>query len=141
MSPVKNFTVISMLVLSACSSTEQTQQKLSVDEDPRIGEEVKSVCSTRFIKGWQHVDNDKNALILNMPRNQSYKVSLIGTCDADWALSKIAIVSRTGSSCLYQGDKVFTDSNMNIPSSCTVNKIELWHPEKLAPLKSDENKP
>lgn len=134
----KSLLTISLVAfLSACSSTEEKKEIVSVENDPRIGEEVKSVCSIRSIRGWQHVDNDRDALIVNMPRDKSYKLSLMGFCDAEWAMTKIAVVSKTGSQCMHRGDKVLTDSDVMSSGACTIHKIQEWLPERL---KEQDNK-
>ena len=128
------------MFISACSSTESKKELVSVENDPRIGDEVKSVCSIRSIRGWQHVDNDRDALIVNMPRDKSYKLSLMGFCDAEWAMTKIAVVSKTGSQCMHRGDKVLTDSDVMSSGACTIHKIQEWYPEKLKEQDEKESK-
>lgn len=132
--------IVVALAISGCGSTGEKKEVVSIENDPRIGQEVKSVCSIRSIRGWQHVDNDRDALIVKMPRDKSYKLSLMGFCDAEWAMTKIAVVSKTGSQCMHRGDKVLTDSDVMASGACTIHKIQEWYPEKLAELNKENTK-
>lgn len=126
--------------MAGCSSTGD-ENTVSVENDPRIGEEVSQACFTRNISGWAPVDNDNKALIAVMRGNEHYKVDLSGPCDPDLAMMRIAIQSRPGSSCLSRGDKIKTDGDLSrgYGTACTVTRIYEWDPDALDAV--EENKP
>lgn len=114
--------------LSGCSSTtEKETPRYTKENDPRVGDSVSQVCFNSGISGWSEVDNDRNALLVHFGVNRIYKVQLIGMCEADWAMSRIAVISRTNSSCMSRGDKVLTDAQNHATSSCSITKIYEWH--------------
>jgi len=123
--------------LSACATTEKAP-KVSIEEDPRIGPEVDRACSIRHIRGWSQVDNDRNALIVNLSHKKSYKVSLIGACQPEWANFAIGIENKIASHCITKHDKLYTDSQDFKGMHCRITKIEEWYPDKLKE-KSQEN--
>jgi len=115
----------------SCASTEREEALVSVENDPRIGEKVQQACFINSIRSWSNVANDNNALLIHMNRKQMFKLNLTGTCDADWAIYRIAIIGKTGSACVQRGDKLTTDANTMRGMSCTIMSINKWHPEKL----------
>jgi len=129
--------ILLVIQLSACTSSEPIKApKYDKDNDPRIGEKVTQVCFTSSISGWSEVDNDRSALIVHFGNKESYKVDLVGACQADWAMMSIALVSRTNSSCLSIGDKLFTDAQTNRHASCRITGIHEWD---VNPGDSEEN--
>ncbi|WNC67969.1 DUF6491 family protein [Thalassotalea nanhaiensis] len=124
-----------LLLLTACASTEQSQKDKPVD--PRQGEAVNQICFTGNMDGWSPLEGDNKALIVFDRRDDAYKLDLVGTCDPQWAMMRIATVSRGASNCLSRGDKIFTDAGMSRHDSCTIMKIYKWHPENV----TDEKKP
>lgn len=115
-------------LLAGCASNDDlVKAKYDKENDPRVGDEIERVCFNNNISGWSDVDNDNNALLVHFGAKRSYKVKLIGMCEADWAMARIAVVSRIGSSCMSVGDKIVTDAQMNSLSSCTITDIYEWH--------------
>lgn len=123
-----NLSIIGLL--SGCAgSSEQAKSQYAIDNDPRVGEEVRQVCHTRSIRSWSNVDNDRDALLVHLNNNRTYKVSLIGACDPDWAMFEIAVITRTGSGCMSAGDRIVTDAQPERRSSCSISRIYEWHEE------------
>lgn len=137
-------TLVSALLLMGCQTSPETPKK-DVKPDIRIGEEVNQICFARSINGWETVDKRNDVIVLNKNVKDKYILSIAGICDPQWAMSRIGTVSRGNSSCLSRGDKIITDNNMNQNASCTIMKINEWHPEKLvekpteAVMKTEEN--
>jgi hypothetical protein len=109
-------------LLVACSSapTEIADTK----PDPRQGEQVRNVCFQQQIRNWRKLDN--RAVIVEMGVKDEYKLELMGTCQPDDAFINIGLVSRGGSSCLNEGDKLVTDARYN-DGSCSIRRIYKWN--------------
>jgi len=123
------------LSITACTNTPDNKQGDTAKKvSPRQGEEVQQVC---HINGWNNAAGERNAIIVHDRKRQAYKVSLIGMCDADWAMHKIALTSKTGRDCLTRGDKVATDASTSRGTACTVMKIHEWLPKQKASEKSE----
>jgi len=131
-----SITALCATLLMGCQTSPDTNQK-TAKADVRIGEEVNQICFARSINGWETVDKRNNLIVLNQNVNDKYALGLAGICDPQWAMSRIGTVSRGNSSCLSRGDKIVTDNNMNRNASCTIMKINKWHPEKLVEKPSD----
>jgi len=123
--------LVSCFFISSCASTNTEEVLVSVENDPRIGDKVQQACFINSINSWSNVDNDHNALLIHMNSRQKYKLNLAGTCDADWAIYRIAIIGKSGSACVQRGDRLRTDANTMRGMSCTIMSINKWHPEKL----------
>ncbi|OUS23227.1 hypothetical protein A9Q98_15875 [Thalassotalea sp. 42_200_T64] len=132
----KSVVFFAVALLSACAATDNPKQEKA--PDIRLGEEVNQICFNRNMDGWRPLEDDNKALIVFDRRRQAYKLDLIGTCDPQWAMLRIATISRGNSSCLSRGDKVITDADMSRHDSCTIMKIHKWHPEKLQDEDSQE---
>lgn len=135
---VKPLLILSSVFITACASTEAEKSAVSIENDPRIGDKVNQACFISYMDGWSNVDNDDNALIITMRRNQQYKLNLAGSCDADWAMYRIAIMGKSGSGCIQRGDKIKTDANTLRGMNCTIMSINQWHPEKLELLAEEQ---
>ncbi|PAJ73764.1 hypothetical protein CJF42_14045 [Pseudoalteromonas sp. NBT06-2] len=122
-------TLVSAFFLMGCQTNPDTN-KQETKPDIRIGEEVNQICFARSINGWEAVDKRNDVIVLNKNVKDKYILSLAGICDPQWAMSRIGTVSRGNSSCLSRGDKIITDNNINRNASCTIMKINKWHPEK-----------
>lgn len=128
-------------ILCAFSLTACTNNKLNTEPkkiDPRQGEEVNQICFNRTMDSWSPLEGENKALLVYDSRNDPYKLDLIGTCDPEWAMMRIATISRGASNCLSRGDKVITDADMDRHDSCTIMRIYKWHPEKLDKEESQE---
>lgn len=127
-----NLTLLTLIsgLLFGCASSDQ-EQAFSYDKnnDPRIGQAVDRVCFSNAISGWGEVDNDPDGLLVHFGSNRTFKLDLIGMCEPDWAMTKVAFISRSGSNCLAKGDKVVTDSQRDRHSSCVVSAIHEWQPQ------------
>ncbi|NQZ24614.1 MAG: hypothetical protein HRT53_21545 [Colwellia sp.] len=135
MNNLSNILISGCMILSiGCSTTSEDKQVKTVKKiSPRQGEEVQRVCN---INGWSN--GERNSLIVHNSKRESYKLSLIGMCDAEWAFSKIAMSSHFGRDCITRGDKIATDANTSRGATCTVMKIHQWLPEKEKSENTDE---
>ena len=129
------FSTFIVLLVSGCASNTPTEPEAI---DPRLGEEVNQICFNRTMDSWSPLKDDNKAIIVSDRHKQEYKLSLIGTCDPEWAMMRIATISRGASNCLARGDKVITDADMNRHDSCTIMKINKWHPDKTENAKKED---
>ena len=121
--------VVTILVSACVTSGNDVSEPKKVD--PRQGEEVNQICFNRNMDGWSPLEGNNKAILVTDRRRDEYKLDLIGTCDPQWAMMRIATISRGNSSCLSRGDKIVTDADMNMQDSCTIRRIYKWHPDKL----------
>ncbi|MFT5294013.1 MAG: hypothetical protein ACI9YH_000019 [Colwellia sp.] len=127
-----------MIIAVGCSTTSENSLSENTKQvSPRQGEEVQRVCN---INGWSNAESNKNAIIVHNSRREAYKLSLIGMCDADWAMHKIGMTSKGGRNCLSRGDKIVTDADVSRGAVCTVMKIYHWLPEDQESKKTVEEK-
>ena len=119
------------LYMAGCA-TQEDKVVIPLDSDPRIGDQVKQVCFTSSIRSWSDVDNDRNALLLIMNNRKEYKLKLTPGCDPQWAMTRMAIISRNGS-CMSQGDRIKTDGDMmpGYAPGCVVTRIYEWNPDAV----------
>ncbi|WP_394175769.1 DUF6491 family protein [Thalassotalea litorea] len=118
-----------LLVIGGCSGNGE-QSSAAKEVDPRQGKEVSQVCYASSLDSWSTLDSERKALLIYPRSNKAYKLTLSGTCDPQWAFTRIATVQRMGSSCLSRGDKVVTDVTGGMVDSCIITRIYEWHPEK-----------
>jgi hypothetical protein len=135
--PVKKITIILMvmlpILLTGCVSTLDEKVENSPDSDPRVGKQVNQICFSQTVRSWNKVDNDRDAVILVMNNRDSYKLKISSGCDPDWAMSHIAVIKRSGSSCYSRGDRIKTDGDafQGYGTACTILVINKWDPEAL----------
>ena len=122
---LKNILRLLPVLLAGCASVSEDKAGIPLDSDPRIGAEVNQVCFTRNIHSWNKVDNDRQALILEMNNRETYKLKLGGGCDPDWAMVQIAVITRGGANCFSSGDRIRTDGDMR-GMACMILKINKW---------------
>ena len=120
---------LTMSLISACANNDESKEPKKID--PRQGEEVNQICFNRNMDGWSPLEGNNKAILVTDRKRDEYKLDLIGTCDPQWAMMRIATISRGNSSCLSRGDKIVTDADMNMQDSCTIMRIYKWHPEKF----------
>lgn len=132
--PLTSLMILAPLLLAGCASAPDEKDKTPVDLDPRVGEEVTQVCFIRNIDSWSNPDNDNDALILRMNNRDSYKLKLGGSCDPDWAMVHIAVISRGGANCFSAGDRIKTDSDTSrgYGSACIITRINKWDPDAVS---------
>ncbi|MCW8925602.1 MAG: DUF6491 family protein [Xanthomonadales bacterium] len=138
----KTLTVLAVMLplyISGCA-TQEEKVAISLDSDPRIGDEVKQVCFARNVDSWSDVDNDRNAVVLRMKNRDYYKLKLSGGCDPQWAMMNLALITRGGSNCYTRGDRVKTDGDAfrGYASACVITQINKWDPDAVK--KADQHK-
>lgn len=117
-------------ILAACASTllvacsTAPMETADAKPDPRQGEQVRNICFQQQIRNWRKLDN--RSVIVEVGVRDEYKLELMGTCQPDDAFLNIGLVSRGGSSCLNEGDKLITDARYN-DGSCSIRRIYKWN--------------
>ncbi|TLU67211.1 hypothetical protein FE810_02705 [Thalassotalea litorea] len=129
LSTLKYYLLTTLLAIGGCSGNGE-QSSAAKEIDPRQGKEVSQVCYASSLDSWSTLDSERKALLIYPRSNKAYKLTLSGTCDPQWAFTRIATVQRMGSSCLSRGDKVVTDVTGGMVDSCIITRIYEWHPEK-----------
>jgi hypothetical protein len=118
------------MILGACASTllvacsTAPMETADAKPDPRQGEQVRNICFQQQIRNWRKLDN--RSVIVEVGVRDEYKLELMGTCQPDDAFTSIGLVSRAGTSCLNEGDKLITDARYN-DGSCSIRKIYKWN--------------
>lgn len=132
--------VLLAISVTGCATSQDDRVQIPLESDPRVGEQVTQVCFTQNLDSWQNVDNDRKALIVKMSNREYYKLKLSGICDADWARTTIAVITRPGSGCFSRGDKVKTDADtaQGYGSGCTIMAINRWNPDAVKQAESEE---
>lgn len=96
--------------------------------DPRIGEEVRSICFQSSINGWRALKGEDDVVLLNRGVNDWYRVELLGVCrwtDFRSALA-IGIESRPAGGCVTRGDVIIVEDGPGFNRRCTITKIYEW---------------
>ena len=119
------FSGLVAVALSACETTSQDAAENN-EPDPRQGEEVRQLCFTGSINGWSEGPTRKS-IILSKGVRDKYLVTVSGVCDIDDAFMRVGIDTFGNSSCLSQGDKIFTDAPSSIGGPCYVRDIYEWN--------------
>ena len=122
-------------------------EEMSLDEDPRLGKEVRRICFARTIDGFSFVDEYDNTVLLEEGVNDLYLVTLSGACSHNRLrfAQSVAIDTRPGGGCLTRGDRlIFSDSfDFSGRSSldfqrCLVRDIYEWDEDALDEEPEDE---
>jgi len=121
-------------LVTGCATPQDDKAQITLDSDPRVGEEVQHVCYVRDLDGWQNVDDDSKAVILRMRNRETYKVTLKGPCYPDFASLTVAVRTRSGSGCFSAGDEVRTDGDAFRGSGpgCTITSTHKWDSEAVS---------
>lgn len=122
-------TCAAAIFLAACSTAAQTEVA-DAKPDPRQGKEVKQICFNQQIRNWR--ENDRRSIIVEKGVKEEYKLELVGTCQPNDAFLSIGLISRGGSSCLSEGDRLITDARYN-DGPCSIRKIYEWNKDAAQP--------
>ena len=96
--------------------------------DPRIGEEVNSICFRRNIRRWRAVKGEDDVVLLGKSVSRWHRVELLGGCD-EYVFrfaQKIAIEGSPGSGCLYPGDNIIVSDGPGFHRRCVIMRIYEW---------------
>lgn len=117
----------------------KTGDAASTKSDPRIGEEVRSICFGSSINGWRSVKGEDDVVLLERGVNQWYRVELVGGCDERLFRSafSINIESTPGSLCVGKGDVIIVEDSPSFQRRCFIKRIYKW--DEDAVLDEDEN--
>ena len=124
------FTICS--ALAACSTTaSKTERGMSqFKDDPRLGEEVSSICFKGNIDGFS--DAAGNTIVLREGVNRHYRVSLSGFCPNLKHAQSLAFERQSG--CARRGDYILVSESVFSlddgdgfgPDRCFINEIYEW---------------
>ena len=108
--------------------------------DPRIGEEVRSICFGRNINGWKSLKGVDGVVLLEKGVNDWYYVEVSGGCRArtfNFATA-IGIESRPAGGCVTQGDVIIVRDTANFNRRCFIKKIYEWDGDAQAPADDED---
>lgn len=125
------------LILAACAATlfaactTPATQTAEANPDPRQGEAVRNICFSQQIRNWRELD--RRSVIVEVSGKEEYKLDLIGACQPGDAFTSIGLISRVGGgSCLEPGDKLVTDSRLDM-GPCSISRIYKWNKDAAKP--------
>lgn len=111
--------------------------------DPRIGEEVRSICFGRSINGWRAVKGEDDVVLLQRGVSHWYRVELLGACDYRVLRSAIAIGidSRPSGGCITRGDAIIVEDSQVLiaaaaSSACMSGTRMLSPKRKTRPMRT-----
>lgn len=109
--------------------------------DPRIGEEVDSICFQRNINGWRAVKGEDDVVLLERGVNDWYRVELLGACDERLFrfAQKIAIESRPAGGCLRRYDYIIVEDTPGFNRRCSITRMYKWDEDAVAPDETETN--
>lgn len=122
-------------LLGGCATTdeESTSSKQAfldeLQQDPRVGEEVDSICFTGNIDGFGETTD--RSVVVSVSPTRDYVITTFTRCqDLDHAMS---MAFNDFGACLRKGDKIipftstFGPSSMDTPNlGCVIDKIYEW---------------
>ncbi len=101
--------------------------------DPRIGEEVRSICFGRSINGWRAVKGEDDVVLLQRGVSHWYRVELLGACDYRVLRSAIAIGidSRPSGGCITRGDAIIVEDSPGFNRRCSIKRMYEWNEDAV----------
>ena len=127
---------VASATLLACASNDESAKKYTEfdPEDPRIGEEVKSVCRGSGINGFG--ETTRNTVVVSTGVNKRHLLKVAGGCfNLRYAQS---IAFDQYSSCLTRGDKLVAfessfgpTAGERIPMKCHITNIYEYDKDAL----------
>ncbi len=99
------------------------------DIDPRIGEEVRSICFGRNINAWKALKGEDDVVLLKKSVRDWYRVELAGACDYRVLRSAMAIGidSRPAGGCVSRGDVIIVSDSPGFDRRCVITKMYEWN--------------
>ena len=136
-----------VFLLSACATAANggmaEQQADGIEKfagDPRLGEEVKSMCFASNVDSFSSPTDD--TVILKIGVSKEYLVETSTCFDLDRAMS---IALDTTSSCASRGDSLIVSDSVfgmdrstagSRPNRCMIRSIHVWNGDAAAPAES-----
>jgi len=116
--------------LAACASSETADLGFEPGsaEDPRRGEEVRQICFTRQLNGFDALTRD--SVVLERGANDRFLVTVVGGCDVRDSFASLGVRSR-GTSCLTRFDDLVIDRPVSGFGRCQIDRIYEWNPDAL----------
>ncbi|WP_425408042.1 DUF6491 family protein [Hyphococcus sp.] len=119
---------------AACGTSYDNRDGPRMAEpDPRIGEEVSSICFQNSINGWRAIEGEDDVVLLERGVNNWYRVELAGACDSRLFRSalSIGIDSSPAGSCVRRGDVIIVEDTPGFSRRCTITEINEWDEDAL----------
>lgn len=103
--------------------------------DPRLGEEVGSICFARSINGWKALRGVDGVVLLERSVNDWYYVEVTPSCRASMFkfANAIGIDTRPAGGCVTRGDAIIVRDTGQFTRRCYVQNIYRWDDRKLTP--------
>lgn len=141
MMKVLSVAALAGLLVLAAPLARAGQEDDAETPDPRIGEEVGSICFARTINGWKALKGVDDVVLLEKGVNDWYYVELQGHCPARVfrMAEQIAIESRPAGGCLARGDVIIVRDVGRFTSRCFVRNIRRWDDAAPAPEKKEDD--
>lgn len=132
--PIVSLAAIAVTALAGAASAADSGKA----PDPRIGEEVKSVCFAQTISGWRAIKGEDHAVLLEKGVNDWYRAELAGSCrESDFRSAiTIGIESRPAGGCLTRGDAIIVKAPGDFMQRCIITRLAKWD-DDAAPAQED----
>lgn len=129
-------------VLVAAASAYAGEEPDAEPPDPRIGEEVNSICFARTINGWKGLKGVDDVVLLEKGVNDWYYVELQGYCPSRIFRSaeRIGIESKPAGGCVTRGDVIIVRDFGGFTNRCFITRIYKWD-DKAQPAENGEESP
>jgi len=135
----------SFLISGALGAAALFSSALAGD-DPRQGEQVRSICFARSIDNFRTIKGEDDVVLLEKGVNDWYRVELSGACGYRHLrfAQAISIDSRPSGGCVRRGDiLVFHDSAFGgrdrFKRRCFISDIYEWDPDALNDEDDDDD--
>lgn len=114
--------------MAASAAAEPAKDKDAKAADPRLGEEVNSICFASTINGWRSIKGEDDAVLLERGVNDWYRVNLSGACDERLFRSAIAIglESSPSGGCVSRGDVIIVEDTPGFTRRCMITRMYKW---------------
>lgn len=123
--------------LAACESpgmSDEPENFMGYQGDPRLGEQVDRICFTRQISGFGETTDD--TVIVRAGVNEHYLVKTFSRC-TDLEHANSMALDQFNASCLRDGDSIIAydsafgpDAIGMPPRACLIDEIYQWHPDR-----------
>ncbi|NNU15433.1 hypothetical protein HK107_03715 [Parvularcula sp. ZS-1/3] len=104
--------LLATVLLSSCASTD-SGERLTVETDPKVGEQIDSICFSRAINGFSQWGG-RDGLVLTRGVNDKFLVTFVGPCPEARNALRIGFDRRfAGSGCVRPGNLIYMSSSFS----------------------------